>query len=363
MMSKSTRIAGWLSGLAACALIANPAFALDKAEVSRVDAGNVQVTWEDSKGSKDRIDIFVVATPDAALDGLTPVASHQGSGKASVALPVAERRFVRLRDGGDGSITTVAERELPLEKGSNFRDLGGYVTKDGRHVRWGRIYRSGALPLISPQDYALLDGLNIGSIIDLRSLEEREVAATQLDDATGALFIANDYSLKPLMANFGKGNGEYVYDGMGKMMAPQYRSIFKRLLADDGAVMYHCSAGQDRTGIASALILSVLGVDRDTIIADYHLSTQLRRPQNEMPILNPADYPNNPIVQYYMAAAAKPGGAKAEPLYSKAGVSHLVQFFEIIDRDYGSVEGYLTQELGFAPADFERLRSLYLEPK
>lgn len=350
-------------GAALAVLAASPALAVDKAEVSRVDTGQVKVEWQDQAGSKDQIDLFLVATPDAPLDGLVPVATHKGSGMAMVALPASERRFVRLRDGGDGSIVTVAERELPLEKGSNFRDLGGYVTKDGRRVRWGRIYRSGALPMLTEQDYALLGGLNIGSIIDLRSLEEREVAATRLDDVTGALFIANDYSLKPLMANIGKGSGEYIYDGMGKMLAPQYRSIFKRLLADDGAVMYHCSAGQDRTGIASALILSVLGVDRETILADYHLSTQLRRLQNEMPKLNPADYPNNPIVQYYMAAAAKPGGAKAEPLYSKAGVSHLAQFFEIIDRDYGSVEGYLTRELGFTEADFERLRTVYLEPQ
>lgn len=340
-------------------LLANtaaPALAVDTVAVTRIDADKVKVTWQD----KDPVDIIVTDTPVAA-GAAQPLVKASRKGQAIIAMPASKRQFVVLRDGGDASLTLAAERELPLAKGSNFRDLGGYAGAGGKTVRWGKIFRSGALPLLTEEDYTLLGGLSIGTIVDLRSLEEREVAATQLDDRTGALFISNDYSLKPLMANMGSMKGEYVYTGMEKLLAPQYRSLFKRLLADDGAVMYHCSAGQDRTGIASALILSVLGVDRDTILADYHLSTALRRPQNELPALDPAQYPDNPIVQYYAAAAKKPGGIKAEPLYSASGASHLVQFFEVIDRDYGSVEGYLTKQLGITPVEIARLRTLYLE--
>jgi protein-tyrosine phosphatase len=334
---------------------AAPALAIDSVTVSRIDADKVKVTWTDS----DPVDIIVTDTPVAA-GAAVPVVKANRKGEAIVAMPSAKRQFLVLRDGGDASLTLTAERELPLAKGSNFRDLGGYKAAGGKTVRWGKIFRSGALPLLTDEDYALLGGLNIGTIVDLRSLEEREVAATQLDDRTGALFVSNDYSLKPLMANMGSMKGEYVYTGMEKLLAPQYRSLFKRLLADDGAVMYHCSAGQDRTGIASALILSALGVDRETILADYHLSTQLRRPQNEMPPLDPADYPTNPIVQYYAAAAKKPGGVKAEPLYSASGKSHLAQFFEVLDRDYGGVEGYLAT-IGVTKVDIARLQGLYLE--
>ncbi|WP_152414537.1 tyrosine-protein phosphatase [Blastomonas sp. AAP53] len=332
-----------------------PALAVDNVTVARIDAQTVKVSWQDS----DPVDIIVTDTPVAA-GAAVPVVKASRKGEAIIALPATTRQFVVLRDGGDASLILAAERELPLAKGSNFRDLGGYKGAGGKTVRWGKVFRSGALPLLTEEDYTLLGGLNIGTIVDLRSLEEREVAATQLDDRTGALFISNDYSLKPLMANMGSMKGEYVYTGMEKLLAPQYRSLFKRLLADDGAVMYHCSAGQDRTGIASALILSALGVDRATILADYHLSTQLRRPQNELPPLDPALYPTNPIVQYYAAAAKRPGGIKAEPLYSASGASHLAQFFEVIDRDYGGVEGYLAT-LGITPVDVARLRSLYLE--
>ncbi|MFN3475294.1 MAG: tyrosine-protein phosphatase [Blastomonas sp.] len=332
-----------------------PALAVDNVAVARIDAETVKVSWQDN----DPVDIIVTDQP-TALGTAVPVVKASRKGEAIIAMPASKRQFVVLRDGGDASLTLAAERELPLAKGSNFRDLGGYRGAGGKTVRWGKVFRSGALPLLTEEDYTLLGGLDIGTIVDLRSLEERDVAATQLDDRTGALFVSNDYSLKPLMAKMGTMKGEYVYTGMEKLLAPQYRSLFRRLLADDGAVMYHCSAGQDRTGIASALILSVLGVDRDTILADYHLSTQLRRPQNELPPLDPADHPTNPIVQYYAAAAKKPGGIKAEPLYSASGQSHLVQFFEVIDRDYGGVEGYLAT-LGITAVDIARLRSLYLE--
>jgi len=332
-----------------------PALAIDNVMINRVDADHVKVSWQDS----DPVDIIVTDTPVAA-GAAVPVVKANRKGEAFVALPSTKRQFLVLRDGGDASLTLTAERELPLAKGSNFRDLGGYKGAGGKTVRWGKVFRSGALPLLTEDDYALLGGLQIGTIVDLRSLEEREVAGTLLDDRTGALFVSNDYSLKPLMANMGSMKGEYVYTGMEKLLAPQYRSLFRRLLADDGAVMYHCSAGQDRTGIASALILSALGVDRETILADYHLSTQLRRPQNEMPPLDPADYPTNPIVQYYAAAAKKPGGVKAEPLYSASGKSHLAQFFELLDRDYGGVEGYLAT-IGVSKIDIARLQALYLE--
>ena len=345
-----------IGSLAACFVATSPAFAITNAEVIRIDATSVMVRWQDS----DPVDAMLSDQPSLPK-GTKPLIKGNRTGEVIIALPATQRGYVVLRDGGDKSLTILAEREVPLQGGSNFRDLGGYTGAGGRKLRWGKIFRSGALPMLTESDYALLGSLKIGSIVDLRSLEEREVAGTLLDDRTGALFLSNDYSLKPLMASFNTGNGEYTYAGMGKMLAPQYRSIFKRLLVDEGAVLYNCSAGQDRTGVASALILSALGVDRATILKDYHLSTKLRRPQNELPLIDAAKYPDNPIVQYYAAAAKKPGGLKAELLYSKSGIPHLTQFFEVLDRDYGSVEGYLSKELGISALDIVRLRARYLE--
>lgn len=333
------------------------ALAVVPGEVRRIDRATAEITWQDS----DPVTVYVADRPDANLRDARPVARGERSGKLTLPLPAGERRYILLRDGGDGRVVRMAERVLPLEQGSNFRDAGGYVAAGGKRVTWGRIYRSGAMPLLTEADYALLGKLGIATIVDLRSLDERMIAPTMLDDRTGALFVSNDYSLKGLMGAMNTGDGEYLYRGIGKMLAPQYRAIFRSLLANDGAVLFHCSAGQDRTGVATALIYSALGVPREQILADYHLSTALRRPLYEMPPLNPADWPGNPIVPYYVAAQNKPGGAQAEPLYTRRGNSHLAQFFEMIDKEYGSVEGYLIKELQLTPADLKRLRTLYLD--
>lgn len=335
----------------------SPALAIEQATVTRVDAGHVAVEWKDT----DPVAVLVSADPESDPARAGTVANADRSGRVVVVAPVTERRYFILRDGGDGSVVRVAERELPLEQGSNFRDVGGYVGAGGKRVAWGRIFRSGAIPMLTEQDYSTLEKLKIMTIVDLRSTDERMIAPDMLDDRTGASFLSNDYSLKPLMANYGKGDGEYSYRGMDRILKPQMKAVFGALLRHEGAVMYHCSAGQDRTGITTALILSALGVDRATILRDYHLSTELRRPQFEMPPLDPADWPGNPIVPYYVASMKKPGGPKAEPLFTPKGNSHLVQFFEIIEKEHGSAEAYLEKELGVGAADITKLRELYLD--
>ncbi|MEW9855985.1 tyrosine-protein phosphatase [Novosphingobium sp. M1R2S20] len=331
-----------------------PALALEAATVTRVDAETVELNVDALKPRS----IWISA--DTQVDASDQRALLPGTdGKLKLTIPASERRYVIVRDS-HGKDTVVAERALPLEQGSNFRDVGGYMTKDGRTVRWGKAFRSGAMPLLSDADYALVEQLDLGTVVDLRSLDEREVAPDLLDDRTGALFIANDYSLKPLMAKMRQGDGENMYSGMETLLAPQLRSLFKQLIAGDKAVVYHCSAGQDRTGIATALLYDALGVDRETILKDYHLSTLLRRPEWEMPKVDPKDHPNNPIVQYYFAKV-KDEPMKAEPLYTPGGVSHLAQFFDHLDGEYGGSAGYLKKELGFSDQDLERLRAVMLD--
>lgn len=345
-------ISGALSAAAFLAL-ASPASAREVATLTRIDDKTAELVREDTAP------VTIWISKDTLLDaGDTRALAASKKGKLTLTLPASERSYVILV-GEDGSQHVVAERVLPLQQASNFRDIGGYYTRDGRTVRWDKAFRSGAMPLLSETDYALLGQLGIDAVVDLRSLEEREVAPDQLDDRVGALFIANDYSLKPMMAHFAGGDGENVYSGMEKMLAPQFRSLFRRLLADEGAVVYHCSAGQDRTGIATALLYDVLGVDRETILKDYHLSTDLRRPEWEMPKVDPKDYPGNPIVRMYAAS----GGDRSEtvkPLYTPSGASMLGQFLTYLDAQYGGTQGYLKQSLGLTDADIARLHEIML---
>lgn len=337
--------------------IAAPAAAIDTVAVTRISDTQIRVTWHDS----DPVSIFIADRPDHPDTDAKPAVVAERGGSAVVDLPHDRRRYLALRDGGDGSFVMAAERLLPLEHGSNFRDIGGYEGAGGKHVVWGRIFRSGAQPLLTEADHQLVDGLGLTTIVDLRSIEERSIAPDDLDDRTGALFLSNDYSITPLFAAMKRPAGEPLYAGTERTLKPQLRALFKRLLTDDGATLYHCSAGQDRTGVATALILSALGVDRPTILADYHLSTRFRRPEYEMPAIDPKAYPGNPIAAYYAAGQARPDGHKAEPLYTADGQSHLAMFLAYLDREYGGVDAYLKFQLGVDADAIGKLQGLYLE--
>lgn len=225
----------------ACCLVAlvaaSPACAEEAARIERIDQHRVALLRDDPQPAA----LWLSADPvrDA---GDSLLAASDASARREFASPADQRHYL-IMVAADGSERVVAERVLPLEQGSNFRDIGGYTTADGRTVRWGMAFRSGAMPLLTEADYGLLEQLDIGAVVDLRSLEEREVAADQLDDRTGALFLSNDYSLVPLMASMGRGGGENMYAGMETLLRPQFRALFNRLLADEGAVLYHCSAG------------------------------------------------------------------------------------------------------------------------
>jgi protein-tyrosine phosphatase len=345
----------------AIALIASPAFALENAKVERPDVTRVNISWSDP----DPVSIYVSDDPSATIATAKLVAKDVRLGLYTMPLDTSKRRYILLVDKGSKKVTRIAEREVPLEQGSNFRDLGGYAAASGKTVKWGKIFRSGAMPMLTDADYAALASLKLGSIVDMRSIDEREIAPTQLDDRTGALYVTNDYSAKAMFAaNPAPVNGKYssnLYENFMTTFVPQYRAIFNRLLADDGAVVYNCSAGQDRTGTASALILSVLGVPRDVIMKDYHLSTALRRPQFEMPVIKEGDFPGNAMAQFYTNYQKRPQGTKPDPLFGPDGVAYLTRFFETIETKYGSVDAYLEKEIGLTPVKRARLRALYLE--
>jgi len=344
-----------VSLLAGALLTGVPAGAGEAVTIERIDAAFVRLVRTDDTP------VTVWISEDTALDDADrKVAETSRADQFTVGLPASQRRYLILQDS-EGSITVVGERRFPLEQGSNFRDVGGYLTKDGRSVRWGKAFRSGAMPMLTEADHAMIAGLDLDAVVDLRSLEERVLTDDKIDDRTGALFLSNDYSMRTLFERLREGDGENVYKGMEKLLAPQLRSLYRRLIADEGAVVYHCSAGQDRTGVATALLYDMLGVDRDTILKDYHLSTQWRQPEWEMPAdLDPADHPDNPLVQYY-ASLPEDRRKVAQPLYTPSGASHLAQFFAYLDATYGGSEAFMKDELGFTDAELARLRAVMLD--
>jgi protein-tyrosine phosphatase len=242
-----------------------------------------------------------------------------------------------------------APRLITLEGAQNLRDIGGYRTVDGRRVKWGMIYRSADLSKLTASDLAALNDLNVHTVFDLRSTSERHSAP---DAFTGhSATVSLDYSIDThnvVAALSSAPTAESVRKAMATMypvllntLQPEFRQLFTELLEGPAATLYHCTAGKDRTGLATALILSALGVPRETIYADYLMSNRFYHPAN----------------------APAMGGLSPELAATLKAVdeSYLRAAFDAIDAQYGSVDGYLDRALGVDAAKIARLRTIYTE--
>lgn len=325
----------------------------DNAAAVRGQPGKVLVTWT----AKGPVDLYLAEKPDADPATAKLVSPGDRDGREEVAVDGAARPYFLIRDKADGSRVAVAERLLPLAQGSNFRDIGGYEGAGGKHVRWGLIYRSGATPLLTDSDLTQVRALGLRNMVDLRSAEERVIAATRID---GVPYSAVGYSMAGILERSRSGLGGALYRDFPTMLAPQLRIVFNQLKRGEGPIAYNCSAGQDRTGFATAMILAALGVPRETILEDYHLSTDYRRPEFEQPPIQAAAYPDNAVIQQLAQGQARRAGYKPRPLFDQDGKSLLLSAFAEVDEKYGSVEGYLERELGVSAADIGALRANYL---
>ncbi|CAN7535336.1 tyrosine-protein phosphatase [Phenylobacterium sp. LjRoot219] len=360
----NARRLGPAAGLAVALGLAAPAWAeVTAVSVERIAADRVLVTWRASGP----VDLYEAEHPGAEVGQSRLIAEQDRDGRYEVRVAATARPYFLLRDVRDGTTLRVAERLLPLERGSNFRDVGGYPAAGGKHVRWGMIFRSGATPLLSDSDLQQIKALGLAEMVDLRSREERSLAPTRIQ---GVKYVTVDYSMvQAAAANGATAHGTTphsmaaAYKLFPNGLAEQVRLTFDALVSENSPIVFNCSAGQDRTGFVTAMILSALGTPRDVILQDFHLSTAYRRPQFEMPPIDPAAHPGNPIAQHFARAQSTPEAAKPAPLYAaeQPSKSLLEITFEEIDATYGSVDAYLQQKVGVTPAELAKLRALYLE--
>ena len=258
---------------------------IEPVTVTRAEDNFLQLQWQEPAA---RTVIFAGSEPEA----MVPVLSVSEAREAMVAgLDTAVRHYFRLEfQGGawDGRSLLVAERVLPLKKGVNLRDAGGYHTRDGQMVRWGKLYRSGSLSRLTKDDLLYLQRLGIRLVCDLRSADERAKQPDRLPDVPGLverpLPMESADRWERLRGAFAilfrKGRlDEYMLDTYRRVMIDQNAhiigEIFQRL-ADPAQLpaILHCTAGKDRTGLVVAMLLLTLGVPQETVLADYTLSNR-----------------------------------------------------------------------------------------
>jgi protein-tyrosine phosphatase len=252
-----------------------------------------------------------------------------------------------------------------LSGAPNTRDLGGLATAEGRSIRTGLVYRASALGRLTDDDVAALGRLGLTDVLDLRHGSEVEnsppdrlpagpaVAHIPIFDPAHPVFT---YVSAVLLGHDLSEYASLAVEGTPGAMLAIYRwfvtaegaraafgAALRRVAAASGPLLFHCSAGKDRTGWLSAVLLGALGVDRPTIYEDYALTNEVTAPDIDriLDLLSARRGVPPEVVQPVLCAA---------PEYLDAS-------FEAVERHYGTLEGYLREGLELDEAELSALRA------
>lgn len=273
-----------------------------------------------------------------------PILEGTGSGLFPLNVSASFRNYFEVTTSRKSRI--IAERHLPMAGGYNFRDLGGIKTKDGRYIKWGKLFRADELSGLTNDDVLYLSSIPITSIIDFRAVTEMKRAPDKLPTSVKFSYplsiTPGNLSTEGIQANLLKTNIDIHMKQMNRILVSDpvcvnaFRKFFnivqKRLSAP---LIFHCSAGKDRTGMAAALLLFALGVSEEKIMDDYLMSKVFLADKYDVII---AKYPRAESI------------FTVKKMFLKAGINQ-------IKRDYGTIDYFLENVLG---VNIDKLQEMYL---
>jgi len=331
--------------------------------IERRENGHYRISWHESF-SRSPVAIYAAESPTRAGEGKLV---HRGDSRSVNidSLPNSARHYFHLvPESGAG--VTYGERVLAVPGGTNLRDFGGYLTRDGRQVHWGKLYRSGQLSIAEERHLAYLANLGIRVNCDFRHARDFIESANTLPEAVERVNYPVDAgSFNTFLENLDKDrlNEASMIEAMCDVnrqlvrdYQTEYRNMFAALLAvEDGGFLLNCTAGKDRTGFGCALILYVLGVSLDTIIYDYLLSLRHFKIDRK---------------QVKSAAFSKKYSAKVleilksdvtRPLREVRG-EYLLAAFDTMAQLSSSVDQFIEDAYGVGPGERALLRENYTVP-
>lgn len=257
---------------------------------------------------------------------------------------------------------------IGITSGRNFRELGGYETLSGKKIKFHKLLRTGNLADLSPFDLDYLKDYGVKYVVDFRSQEEVNRQPDRVpegakydynpvfsDDLTNSSKSINDLDAQSKDdANFGFDHMLYAYEDMVESESAQkaYRKFFDYLLEnknEDEALIFHCTAGKDRTGFGALLALTALGVPLQTIKKDYLLTN-----------ITTKDFVDG------MVARERAQGKNENTLQSIRDIQsvhpeYINHAVKVINDNYGSINNYLREVMHLSSADIMELRRIYLE--
>jgi protein-tyrosine phosphatase len=260
-----------------------------KAQAKAAAETAIRICWR-GEGAPASASVYVATDPDVISGDVSdrPVAGKLQAGEVILrGLDPRTRHFFRLEPEGDLPSRVIGERLIPFDGSHNFRDLGGYATRDGRRVRWGKIFRSDHLAELSERDLAYFSELGIRLVCDFRSGVEVADQPNRLPEhnppvqinpaLSGTALMPKEIETAIRSGNPDKLNFRQLLVDGNRFMAiealDQYRALMRSLEREECVpLLFHCTAGKDRTGVGAALILLVLGVPEETVMQDYLLT-------------------------------------------------------------------------------------------
>ncbi|MXZ77910.1 MAG: tyrosine-protein phosphatase [Acidimicrobiia bacterium] len=250
-------------------------------------------------------------------------------------------------------------RILHFDGALNVRDLGGMSTSNGQQVRFGLVYRSDDLADLSALDLAELEKRSVRTVVDFRSSEEVQARPSRLPPGAtivSAPFDRGDQTAGEVIESLVAGEltrehaHQILLDSYGRSTEagiPAFTTLIRSII-DRSPVLFHCAGGKDRTGVAAAVIFSILGVDRDQIVEDYMLTNDRLTDQSSTFQLRLAEYPEESRDVLLALGLAKP--------------DYIELALDVIDGEFGGIEAYAQNRLSLSLAEVDALRELLLEP-
>ncbi len=263
-------------------------------------------------------------------------------------------------------MTTESPRIIRLAGVQNLRDIGGYQTTGGGVVRWGKVFRSGHLSDMTDACGMEMLARDVEVVIDFRSEPEKKLHPVHWTSMWSPDYVAHPIGgnaaawVHAMFEGLSKGGG---VEGVREQFIGAFETIpianadglagfFQAVLnaPERGAVLYHCTAGKDRTGIATALLLDILGVDRTTIMDDFLLTNRA---------VNLAEKSKSLAELISLKTDAN---VTADMVMPMVGVedAFLAAMYDVIDRDYGSMDAYVRDGLKLGDAEITALRDRFV---
>ena len=255
-------------------------------------------------------------------------------------------------------------RKLPFTGAHNFRDLGGYKTEDGRTLKWGKLYRSDDLHLLTDEDLKYLSRLNIKSVVDFRSDEERGAEPDRLTPNMTQVLLPIKFQPKEIgdipLASFMKDVTLGNIDAINLLrdfnivivteFVQEYKKFFRHIVENNAEpIVFHCTAGKDRAGFASAMILSVLGVPREKVIEDYLLTNTYVK-----------DHVDSAMLEIEMKTFFQADTDNLRKIHL-VEERYIQAAFDTIDSEWGSMDNFISGALSLTEEDILKLKDFYLQ--